>query len=128
MLEHAIYSVISPEGCASILWRSANESEKAAHSLKLTAQDLLELGIIDEIIQEPVGGAHRNLKTTCQSIKEKLIEKYLVKDNIKNQSKSTNINVLLNRVRTEKKNESMRKLYFSAAASTGLVLFGLLIF
>ena len=74
MLEHAIYSVISPEGCASILWRSANESEKAAHSLKLTAQDLLELGIIDEIIQEPVGGAHRNLKITCQSIKEKLIE------------------------------------------------------
>ena len=74
MLEHAIYSVISPEGCASILWRSANESEKAAHSLKLTAQDLLELGIIDEIIQEPVGGAHRNVKTTCQSIKEKLIE------------------------------------------------------
>ena len=56
MLEHAIYSVISPEGCASILWRSANESEKAAQSLKLTAQDLLELEVIDEIIKEPRGG------------------------------------------------------------------------
>ena len=74
MLEHAIYSVISPEGCASILWRSANESEKAAESLKLTAQDLFELGVIDEIINEPIGGAHRNLKQTCESIKQSLIK------------------------------------------------------
>ena len=73
MLEHAIYSVISPEGCASILWRSANESEKAADSLKLTAQDLLDLGVIDEIIKEPIGGAHRNLQSTCSAIKERLI-------------------------------------------------------
>jgi acetyl-CoA carboxylase carboxyl transferase subunit alpha len=69
MLEHAIYSVISPEGCASILWRSANESEKAADSLKLTAQDLLELEVIDEIIKEPRGGAHRNIERTCELIK-----------------------------------------------------------
>ena len=61
MLEHAVYSVISPEGCASILWRSANESEKAAQSLKLTAQDLLNLEVIDEIIKEPRGGAHRDV-------------------------------------------------------------------
>ena len=74
MLEHAIYSVISPEGCASILWRSANESEKAAESLKLTAQDLFELGVIDEILKEPLGGAHRNLKKTCDSIKESLVK------------------------------------------------------
>ena len=73
MLEHAIYSVISPEGCASILWRSANESEKAADSLKLTAQDLLDLGVIDEIIKEPIGGAHRNIQSTCSAIKERLI-------------------------------------------------------
>ena len=65
MLEHAIYSVISPEGCASILWRSANESEKAAESLKLTAQDLLELEVIDEIIKEPRGGAHRDVIGVC---------------------------------------------------------------
>ena len=71
---------------------------------------------------------NKNMKNSGFNVKEKLVEKYLVKDNVKNQSKSTNINVLLNRVRTEKKNESMRKLYFSAAASTGLVLFGFLIF
>ena len=70
MLEHAIYSVISPEGCASILWRSANESEKAAESLKLTAQDLLELDVIDEIIKEPRGGAHRDVTEVCNRIKE----------------------------------------------------------
>ena len=60
MLEHAIYSVISPEGCASILWRSAAHAADAAAALRLTAQDLLQLGIIDRIVTEPVGGAHRN--------------------------------------------------------------------
>ncbi len=60
MLEHSIYSVISPEGCASILWRSAEYSREAAQALKLTAADLKQLGIIDEIIDEPLGGAHRD--------------------------------------------------------------------
>lgn len=60
MLEHAIYSVISPEGCASILWRSAANAKDAATALKLTAQDLLNLKLIDGIIQEPLGGAHRH--------------------------------------------------------------------
>ena len=73
MLEHSIYSVISPEGCASILWRSINHSEKAAENLKLTAQDLFELEVIDEIIKEPIGGAHRNINETCQLIKECLL-------------------------------------------------------
>ena len=59
MLEHSIYSVISPEGAASILWRDSTKAETAAKALKLTAQDLKELGIIDEIIEEPLGGAHR---------------------------------------------------------------------
>ncbi|MDR6294442.1 MULTISPECIES: acetyl-CoA carboxylase carboxyltransferase subunit alpha [Inquilinus] len=59
MLEHAIYSVITPEGCASILWRSASHSQEAAAALKLTAQDLKQLGVIDGVIEEPVGGAHR---------------------------------------------------------------------
>jgi len=59
MLEHAIYSVISPEGCASILWHSADNAQDAATALKLTAQDLLELKVVDEIVPEPVGGAHR---------------------------------------------------------------------
>ena len=74
MLEHAIYSVISPEGCASILWRSANESEKAAESLKLTAQDLLELEVIDEIIKEPRGGAHRDVIGVCGYIKDCILK------------------------------------------------------
>ena len=68
------------------------------------------------------------MKNSGFNVRDKLIEKYLVKDHPKYQSKSTNINVLLNRVKTEKRNESIKKLYFSAAASTGLVLFGLLIF
>jgi len=59
MLEHSIYSVISPEGCASILWRSGDQAPVAAEALRLTAQDLLKLGVIDRIVPEPVGGAHR---------------------------------------------------------------------
>ena len=59
MLENAIYSVISPEGCASILWRSGDQVQDAAEAMKLTAQDLLELGVVDEVIPEPVGAAHR---------------------------------------------------------------------
>lgn len=59
MLEHAIYSVISPEGCASILWRSAEHAKDAAEALKMTAQDLEKLGVIDGIVKEPLGGAHR---------------------------------------------------------------------
>lgn len=59
MFEHAVYSVISPEGCASILWRSAEQAQDAAEAMKLTAQDLQKLGVIDEIVPEPLGGAHR---------------------------------------------------------------------
>ncbi len=59
MLEHAVYTVISPEGCASILWRDAAHTQEAAEALQLTAQDLLRLGVIDRIVPEPLGGAHR---------------------------------------------------------------------
>ena len=62
MFEHAIYSVISPEGCASILWRTAEKAADAAEAMKVTAQDLKELGVIDRIVPEPVGGAHRDPK------------------------------------------------------------------
>ena len=68
MLEHSIYSVISPEGCSSILWRSSENNEQAANALKLTAQDLLELKVIDEIISEPIGAAHRSPETLFHSI------------------------------------------------------------
>ncbi|RKZ27581.1 acetyl-CoA carboxylase carboxyl transferase subunit alpha [bacterium] len=76
MLEHAIYSVISPEGCASILWRDAKYAPDAAEALKLTAPDLLELGVIDEIIPEPPGGAHRDLKLTAERIKKAIKKHY----------------------------------------------------
>jgi len=69
MLENAIYSVISPEGCASILWRDPSKSLEAARAMKLTAKELLEIGIIDEMIQEPVGGAHRDKDQTVLLIK-----------------------------------------------------------
>jgi acetyl-CoA carboxylase carboxyl transferase subunit alpha len=68
MQEHAIYSVISPEGCASILWRDGNKAEIAAEALKLTAEDLERLGVIDSIIPEPLGGAHRTKKTAINSV------------------------------------------------------------
>ncbi len=66
MLEHAIYSVISPEGAASILWHDSSRAQDAATNMKITAQDLMRLGIIDEIIQEPVGGAHRAPEATIE--------------------------------------------------------------
>jgi len=68
MLENAIYSVISPEGCASILWRSGDKAVEATEALKLTAQDLIAFGIIDSIVPEPVGGAHRNPSLVFESL------------------------------------------------------------
>ena len=72
MLENSIYSVISPEGCASILWRDPGKSLEAAEAMKLSAQDLLKLGVIDDIIPEPLGGAHRNPSEVFKSLKIEL--------------------------------------------------------
>jgi len=72
MLEHAIYSVISPEGCAAILWRSAEHKEKAANALKLTAKDLLRLGVCDEIVPEPEGGAHTDWDSASERLRDAL--------------------------------------------------------
>ena len=72
MLEHSIYSVISPEGCASILWKNAEKMREAAEALRLTAQDLTTLGICDQIIAEPKGGAHRDPKSTMQAVGQTL--------------------------------------------------------
>ena len=74
MLEHAIYSVISPEGCASILWRSGDFAKDAAESLKLTAQNLDALGVIDAVVHEPMGGAHRDPQTTLKTLGDELEE------------------------------------------------------
>jgi acetyl-CoA carboxylase carboxyl transferase subunit alpha len=68
MLENSVYSVITPEGCAAILWKDASQRERAAEALKLTAQDLLRLGVIDEIIPEPPGGAHADAEATAQGL------------------------------------------------------------
>lgn len=68
MLEYSVYSVISPEGCASILWRSSDQANEAANALKLTAKDLFELKLVDEIIPEPLGAAHRNPAQTMAAV------------------------------------------------------------
>lgn len=68
MLEHSVYSVISPEGCASILWKDAEKMREAAEALRLTAQDLIGLGVADRIIEEPVGGAHRDRDSTIAAV------------------------------------------------------------
>lgn len=72
MLENAIYSVISPEGCAAILWRSRDAADRAAEALKLTAEDLLRLGVIDEIVPEPAGGAHTRRDEAIRAVGEAL--------------------------------------------------------
>lgn len=77
MMEHSIYSVISPEGCAAILWRSAEHREKAAAALHLTSSNLLDLGVCDEIVTEPSGGAHSDWDTTADSLREAL-QRHLV--------------------------------------------------
>ena len=78
MLEHSIYSVISPEGCASILWKSSDKMREAAEALRLTSKDLSKLGVIDEIISEPIGGAHRNMDEIIPKV-GKAIERSLKK-------------------------------------------------
>ena len=74
MLEHAVYSVISPEGCASILWRDGAHARDAAEALRLTAQDLLRLGVIDRIVPEPLGGAHRQPKAAIDELGQAIDE------------------------------------------------------
>ncbi len=73
MLENAIYSVISPEGCAAILWKSAGAKDQAAEALKLTASDLTSLGVVDEIVPEPVGGAHMDWDATAAALRSALV-------------------------------------------------------
>ena len=74
MFEHAVYSVISPEGCASILWRTSDKAADAAEAMKITANDLLGLGVADRIVEEPLGGAHRNPAAAIESLKAALVE------------------------------------------------------
>jgi acetyl-CoA carboxylase carboxyl transferase subunit alpha len=73
MMENAYYSVISPEGCAAILWKTGEKAEEAAAQLKLTAADLERLGIVDEVIPEPLGGAHRNPEQAAASLRQAIV-------------------------------------------------------
>ena len=97
MLENAIYSVISPEGCASILFRDSSLAEKAAEALKLTSFDLKKLGVIDEIVEEPIGGAHKNPEETAERIKGRIdfylkeLEKYSISELLKKRYKKFRI-------------------------------------
>lgn len=97
MLEFAYYSVISPEGCAAILWRDGAEAPQAADALKLTSKDLLRLGVVDAVIAEPLGGAHRNMHDTVYNV-EKYIQKTL------RELKRTKIDKIL-----EKRYEKLRR-------------------
>ena len=74
MFEHAIYSVISPEGCASILWRTADKAADAAEAMRITATDLQALGVVDRVVPEPLGGAHRDPATAIASLKAAILE------------------------------------------------------
>jgi acetyl-CoA carboxylase carboxyl transferase subunit alpha len=74
MMQYAIYSVISPEGCASILWRSAEKAPDAADALGITSNRLKTLGLVDKIVPEPLGGAHRDSSATLQALKKSLAE------------------------------------------------------
>ena len=74
MFEHAIYSVISPEGCASILWRTADKAADAAEAMRVSAQDLEALGVIDRIVAEPLGGAHRDPNAAIDALGDAIVE------------------------------------------------------
>ena len=73
IMENAVYSTITPEGCASILWRDSSKAPQAAESLKVSAKDLMRLGVVDEIIEEPLGGAHRNHKEAAENVKSAIL-------------------------------------------------------
>jgi acetyl-CoA carboxylase carboxyl transferase subunit alpha len=116
MLENAYYSVISPEGCAAILFRDASKAKEAAEAMKITAKDLLNFKIIDEIIDEPLGGAHFDPQLTAQNIKKTLV-KYLKayssmsQKEIKNDryEKFRNMGVFREEASKEKKSKSLKK-------------------
>ncbi|MEX2352983.1 MAG: acetyl-CoA carboxylase carboxyl transferase subunit alpha, partial [Gammaproteobacteria bacterium] len=74
MLQYSTYSVISPEGCASILWKSAEKAQDAAEAMGITANRLHEAGLIDQVIEEPLGGAHRDYDQTAASLKDALLQ------------------------------------------------------
>jgi acetyl-CoA carboxylase carboxyl transferase subunit alpha len=96
MLQYSTYSVISPEGCASILWKSADKAAEAAGALGITSSRLLELGLVDQVIEEPLGGAHRDVDATAVNIKQVLVEALAV---LKKQSTDELVNARYERLK-----------------------------
>jgi acetyl-CoA carboxylase carboxyl transferase subunit alpha len=82
MLEHSVYSVISPEGCASILWRTADKAADAAEAMRIAADDLKSLGVVDRIVEEPLGGAHRDRTAAIEALREAISEELARYDNL----------------------------------------------
>ena len=110
MLENAIYSVISPEGCATILWRDPKKMLDAAKAMKLSARDLLELEVIDEIIPEPLGGAHRDKDLILKNVKDSIIRnldkfKNMTEEEIFNERKNKYLKIGRNKGFIENTNE-----------------------
>ena len=138
MLSNAIYSVISPEGCATILWRDPTKTLEAATAMKLSAKDLLNLGVIDEIITEPAGGAHRDRDLTLENIKNLSDLKGLNRDEIINKRKSKFLSIGRNdgfiKQSTDENSLSMKTSFLEDVKKIiltfkkELTIFGLLIF
>ncbi|NNE38746.1 MAG: acetyl-CoA carboxylase carboxyl transferase subunit alpha, partial [Gammaproteobacteria bacterium] len=97
MLQYSTYSVISPEGCASILWKSADRAKDAAEAMGITADRLLDMGLIDKVIREPLGGAHRNYNETALTIKSEL---KMELSNLKTMSADELINRRMEKIRS----------------------------
>ena len=74
MLEHSVYSVITPEGCASILWRSTDKVSEACQAMKMTAKEILQLGVIDGVIDEPLGGAHNDYQKAADNVRQSIVK------------------------------------------------------
>ncbi len=116
MMQHAFYSVISPEGCAAILWKTAEQRQLAAEALKITAPELLKLGVIDDVVAEPVGGAHRNPEAAAESL-----ERYITTslDGLKGESSDTLLRQRYARIRDlgsffESPGEKLRRAHAAA--------------
>jgi len=132
MLENSIYSVISPEGCASILWRNPSKSLEAAEAMKLTAQNLLELKVIDEIVQEPIGGAHRDHELTANRIKESIINNLkffnsMSRDEILEHRKNKFLEIGRGRIQTQSDQDLSVFSKFNIKANKNTITFSLII-
>ena len=126
MLEHSIYSVISPEGCASILWRDPSKSLEAAEAMKLTANDLKKFGIVDEVIKEPLGGAHRDNEKIALDVKKTILSNLKTFENLSgeeiyNQRKTKFLQIGRDQGFSGTSHKSDKSLSYSVPTISGLI-------